>query len=139
MGSVISRISGWGLYVSIAENFINTGHFIQTDRSHEVGFVVPFGLPVIYTCLYGLFHNIYGIIFIQYVIFGLTLCFFRKATLLILKNGYLSFIAIVLYYCNDFLIVEVNPGKLLTEIWYMFLIVLWIYFFLKQGKRKIKI
>ena len=38
------------LYLSIADNFLHTGHFIQTDRA-GVEIVVPFAYPLYITCL----------------------------------------------------------------------------------------
>lgn len=72
------------LYLSIADNFIKNGHFIQTARPYEVNFIVPPGLPLILTVLKGLTYNIYCIIAFQYVLFGAT------AVLLTVSGNHMS-------------------------------------------------
>ena len=66
------------LYLSIADNFLSTGHFAQTTR--EPGsFVVPAGLPLILTALRALRLPPGGIIALQYLLFGAS-CFLLSHT-----------------------------------------------------------
>ena len=117
------------LYYSIAENFVNNGHFIQTARPYEVSFVVPPGLPLVYTILYCLLHNINAVILIQYVLFGITALFFKEIVKELFDNEFFSYIGLALFIGNRVVIVEANPAYLLTEPYTLLLSVIWIYFF----------
>jgi len=57
------------LYLSIADNVLSTGHFIQSVRDPG-SFVVPFGLPLILTALRGLGLSAGAIIALEYLLFG---------------------------------------------------------------------
>ncbi len=57
------------LYYSIAENFCNTGHFIQTARDIP-NYAVPFGVPLILTLLRIISLNRSIIIALQYAMLG---------------------------------------------------------------------
>jgi len=48
-GSLYIETPDGNLYLSIANNFIENGHFVQTSRPYELNFVVPPGLPAILT------------------------------------------------------------------------------------------
>ena len=66
------------LYLSVADNFLSTGHFIQTAREVR-GMVVPFGLPLILTILRLAGLSAAGIVRTQYLVFGLS-CLFLYLT-----------------------------------------------------------
>lgn len=57
------------LYLSVADNFLSTGHFIQTAREAE-GMVVPFGLPLILTVLRALRLSEAAIVVLQHFLLG---------------------------------------------------------------------
>ena len=57
------------LYLSIADNFRATGHFIQTAREVD-GMVVPFGLPLILTVLRVLRLSETAIVALQHLLLG---------------------------------------------------------------------
>ena len=66
------------LYLSIADNFWQSGHFIQTARD-QVNFVVPFGVPLILTIFRGIGLSVTAIIVIQHFILGLTCTILYKS------------------------------------------------------------
>lgn len=118
------------LYFSIAKNFVDTGHFIQTARTNELGFVVPFGLPLIYTILYALFHGIRGIVFVQYIIFGILFVLIRRVAKCLFRIPFMDMLMLWIVFWNDSFQLYINPAYLLTEVWTAFLIVLWIYMYM---------
>ncbi len=66
------------LYLSIADNYLQTGHFIQTARDVE-DFVVPFGVPVLLTVFRALAFGPAAIVCAQYAAFGVS-CFLLYKT-----------------------------------------------------------
>ena len=57
------------LYLSVADNYLATGHFIQNVR--ETGsYVVPFGVPLILTLLRSLSFSVGAILAVEYLLFG---------------------------------------------------------------------
>lgn len=71
-GTLYSLSPDGTLYLSVADNFWKTGHFIQSARPYESGMIVPFGLPLILTFLRIIFRDIWGIVTVQYLIFVAT-------------------------------------------------------------------
>lgn len=117
------------LYFSIAENFIKTGHFIQTSRPHEINMIVPPGLPFIYTLILGLTRNVYGIIIVQYILYGVIAVLIANTGFNISKSK-LSFIILpVLFFWATKHLQVPNPSMLLTEIWATFFMVLSVFIF----------
>ena len=57
------------LYLSVADNFLSTGHFIQSAREIE-GMVVPFGLPLILTVLRAVRLPVAAVIVLQHFLLG---------------------------------------------------------------------
>jgi len=117
------------LYLSIAQNFVNSGHFIQVSRPHELNFVVPFGLPLIYTALLILFGNLYAIVICQYIVFGVSACLISEIVGKVFKSKVAAYGSVVLFAGNRFITDYANPAYLLTETYTLFFILLWIYFF----------
>ena len=69
MGEIGHQTPDATVYLSIADNFVNTGHFIQTDRGVE-GMVVPPGTPLMLT-IFRLFHFSNRIImYVHILMFG---------------------------------------------------------------------
>ena len=66
------------LYLSVADNFLSTGHFLQNVRAAG-SFVVPPGLPVILTLLRLAGLGPGGIAAVQYALFALS-CFLLRRT-----------------------------------------------------------
>jgi len=75
------------MYLSVAENFLATGHFIQTQRE-STAYVLPFGLPLILTVLRALGLGLGGIVAVQFLLFGGScLCLFRAEENLFGRGG----------------------------------------------------
>ena len=74
------------LYYSIAENFCNTGHFIQTARDIPK-LVVPFGVPLILTLLRIIGLNLSMIIALQYVMLGTACLLLYKTEQVLFGRG----------------------------------------------------
>ena len=70
MGEIGHQTYDARLYLSVADNFIKTGHFIQTDRSVE-GMVVPPGTPFMLTVFRLLHFSNRMIMYIQVFMFGM--------------------------------------------------------------------
>ena len=121
---VIGTISSDGqLYLSIADNVLSTGHFIQNARSLP-GFVVPPGLPLALTIIRAISHNNIIIIIVQSILLGLScLLLFDTAYRLV---GTLGFIA-PLIYCGVYLLGGIYLGNILVEHWYLFLLCLMVW------------
>lgn len=130
-GTIYIESPDGNLYLSVAKNFIKNGHFIQTDRWFEKDFVVPFGLPLIYTILCLLFSNIYAIVLIQYLIFGMSTCLVKCIVVSIFKKRYLGYVSIVLFLGSRHITDIANPAYLLTETYTLFLLLLWVFFFIQ--------
>ena len=59
------------VYISIADNYISTGHFIQTARPY-IGMVVPPGTPFMITLFRLAGLSAYGVMAVQILLFGLS-------------------------------------------------------------------
>ncbi|MBQ7736395.1 MAG: hypothetical protein IJT62_01000 [Oscillospiraceae bacterium] len=66
------------LYLSVADNFLQTGHFVQTVRAPG-SYVVPFGAPLILTVLRLLRFDLPMIVIFQYALHGGTCLFLFKS------------------------------------------------------------
>lgn len=115
------------LYLSIADNFIKNGHFIQYARPYEIKMVVPPGLPFILSLILLCFRNLESILVIQYIVFGLTAVLISATCYNLYKNIYLEILSGFIYCLHPFITKFANPGACLTEIWYMFFSLLCIF------------
>lgn len=124
------------LYLNIADNFLGSFHFIQNIRPHETDMIVPFGLPVIFIMLKLIVNSVYFIVFVQYIIFGITCVLLYLISKKIFSGvGVLSPIifvfSIITFYPNS------TPSYVTTETYFLFILVLSIYiFFSKIHKTK---
>ncbi len=113
------------LYISIADNFLDNGHFIQTHRDRFENFVVPPGYPAILTAIRLFSRNDAAIAIVQYILFGFSSVLLYCAERNLFGNiGGLSVIMYCLllrhvHYCG--------PGGVLTETWYISVIILCIW------------
>lgn len=116
------------LYLSVAQNFIQNGHFIQNARTHEVNMVVPPGVPLIYTVILGLTYSHINIIFFQYVLYGLSAVFLAKAAGIFSRAAF--WLVPSLFVSASFYVGMPNPSTLLTETHTIFLMCLSLYLLL---------
>lgn len=114
------------LYFSIAENFLKTGHWLQSARPHEANMLVPPGLPLI--CLVSaLLGGGYELaIAFQYILFALCGVFLSRAAAALLgKRSFLADVIIVYWFLKMvFMVPAVNPAYLLTETYTLFFLCL---------------
>lgn len=75
------------LYLSVADNFWKTGHFIQSARPYEKGMIVPFGFPAILVVLKLAFRDSGGIVFMQYLIFVSTGILINRVIMKLFKEN----------------------------------------------------
>lgn len=116
------------LYLSIADNFIETGHFIQTSRPHEINFIVPPGLPMILTLIRCVGGGTRLIISLQYCLFALSAVFLMAGGGELCRGlkGNIVIPALFLFCLKT---KAVNPGMILTETYTVFLLSLALYLF----------
>lgn len=122
------------LYLSVAQNFIDTGHFIQTARPYEIEMIVPFGLPLIFSLIYGITRNVYGILLVQYLLYGICGGYIFKIGYSLSKNVIIGLIGWIVFLTNKLILTEGNPHYLLTEAWTIPLITLFIYYCLIEER-----
>ena len=127
-GSLYSVSADGNLYISVAENFLKTGHFIQNVRSNEINMVVPPGLPFIIMISEIIFGNINGVLFIQYILFGFTCAILLNIILNIYDSKILSILSVVIYILSTAVLKDTaSPSYILTEIYTLFLITVLLY------------
>ncbi len=121
------------LYLSIADNFVSTGHFIQTARDIDA-FVVPPGVPFILSVFRLLGFSNGMIIGFQAILFGASnLLLYSTEKQLLSRGGVAPAIYSLSYYrCRIWL------GNIFVEHYFMFLLCLmiWISFSRFSQKRK---
>lgn len=116
------------VYLSVADNFLKTGHFYETVRNGNDRIVCPPGLPVILTFLKILCNSTTFIISVQYVIFGLTNVLLCMAMYNFFDNYSIGICTSVLYsYMMLGTGIIVSLAEVLTEHYVLFLIACIIY------------
>ena len=111
------------LYLSIADNFLSTGHFIQNVRPAG-SYVVPFGLPLILTVLRFLRFDYSMIVVFQYALYGASCCFLSRTESALFGRGYIAPLVMTgaLYRTKIFF------GEIYVEGYYLFFLcaLLWL-------------
>ena len=105
------------VYLSIADNVLSTGHFIQTVRPAGSS-VVPFGLPLILTVFRALGMGVPAILFAEYLIFGGTCWLLSQTEKDVLGGGWLS----PLFFTVAMIRTHLLPNSILLEFYYLFLL-----------------
>lgn len=118
-------LSGDGdLYISIAENFLQTSHFIQDIRPREINMVVPPGLPSILTILYFIGHTTSFVIFVQYLLFALFSVVLYKAINNFYPNKIISILGVIIYCFSDAILTSTgSPRYIMTEVYTQFIFI----------------
>ena len=115
------------LYLSIANNYLGTGHFIQTQRPNEINMIVPPGLPFIVAVFLRVCNSVLFLVFFQYCLVGLSIVLL-SLTAKKLTNSYLGAITVTVSYVQLWKLLTVpNPGQLLTEVYTVFFLALFLY------------
>ena len=125
MGRVGNLTADGRLYLSVADNFITTGHFIQYVRWFP-GFVVPPGLPLILLLLRLLRFTEPMIIGFQAILFGGSCLLLSECERKIFGRYGLS----LLFYLLAYMRCRLLLGNIMVEHYYLFLlcVILWLIF-----------
>lgn len=125
-GSLYQECPDGNLYISIAENFHENHHFIQTSRPTEVNMVVPFGVPLFYTIMLYIFNATMPIIVFQYFLVGITVSLMAYTARKV-SNSNLPYIAVPAFYLGFYELIQYpNPAYFLTEPYTLFLLSLYV-------------
>lgn len=120
------------LYLSIADNFVNTGHFIQTARDVK-GMVVPPGTPIMLT-IYRLLHASNRIMLvIHFLMFGVANILLYETEKRICGRGFWAPIIYTMANLRCWIIL----GDAIVEHYYLFLMCLGLWIMYQDfGERK---
>ena len=105
------------LYLSIADNFLHTGHFIQTDRV-GVEIVVPFAYPLYITLLRAVGMPLVGFTVLNLLSVGASSVFLYDTERRLFGSGGFSCMA----YTVILLRVVLPPSNLYVEFFYLFML-----------------
>lgn len=122
------------LYLSIADNFLETGHFIQTSRDY-INFVVPPGVPFFLTVFRFLGFDMWMITAVHALLFGVSnILLFRTEMRLFGRGGIAA-----LLYTMAFFRCRLYLGTILVEHYFMFMLclIVWLIFADIPEKRKL--
>ena len=122
------------VYISIADNFVKTGHFIQTERPIS-GMVVPPGVPAVLTFFRLLNFSNRMIIAVQILMFGLSNIMLYETERRIIGKAIWAPIMFTMAYMRCWL----GLGLFFVEHYYLFLLCLAIWIIYKEYDKKKKI
>lgn len=116
-GSLVYYNGDSKMYISIADNFLDNGHFIQTVRTDRENFVVPLGYPAILTIIRLFTRNDLAIALVQYAVFGLSCVLLYCAE----RNffGHIGGLSVLMHCLLLWHIHYAGPGCVVTETWYI--------------------
>lgn len=122
------------VYLSIADNFIETGHFIQTER-HYINFVVPPGVPFFLTVFRFLGFDRWMITAVHALLFGVSNILLLHTEKRLFGRGGMA----VLIYTTAFFRCRLYMGTIFVEHYYMFMLclIVWLIFADIPEKRKL--
>ena len=120
------------LYLSVAENFLNNGRFVQTSRPYEMDMIVPPGLPLILTLLLSVSRSYLLIIFLQYILYGMTAALLYRISVKLCPFGekILCITIPATFVIMSFHADAPNPAMVLTETYTTFALALTLYILL---------
>ena len=132
MGRVGNLTADGRLYLSVADNFITTGHFIQYVRWFP-GFVVPPGLPLTLLLLRLLRFTEPMIIGFQAILFGGSCLLLSECERKVFGQDGLS----PLFYLLGYMRCRLLLGNIMVEHYYLFLlcVILWLVFCAKTRRK----
>lgn len=125
-GSLMIHFDDGKLYISVADNFLSTGHFIKTERPHSTNMVVPFGLPLLLMPIRMITKTDAVIVAVQYLLYGFTnILLYRTERNFFGSSGMFS---VLFFWIATFYRVEGSPAVLAcTEVWYILFIAAELY------------
>ena len=133
------------LYLSIADNMIQNGHFVETISGD--GAVYPFGLPFICLVIKLIFgteaRGIYVILMVQYILYGATVLMIARTAEKISGNILGALAAFYIFRYLQRIIQFPNPAAILTETYTAFFITgilfIWICMDIWTKEKKLEI
>ena len=131
MGKIGNLTADGRLYLSVADNFLTNGHFIQYVRWFP-GFVVPPGLPLILLLLRVLCFTETMIIGFQTILFGGSCLLLAESERELFGRAGLSPLVYLLGYMRCRLLL----GNIMVEHYYLFLMCLILWLILGAGTRR---
>ena len=133
-GTIGSLPADGPLYLSIADNFIETGHFIQTSRDY-INFVVPPGVPFFLTVFRFLGFDKWMITAVHALLFGVSNILLLRTEKRLFGRGGIA----ALLYTTAFFRCRLYMGTILVEHYYMFMLclIVWLVFADIPEKRKL--
>lgn len=116
-GSLVYYNGDSKMYISIADNFLDNGHFLQTVRTERENFIVPFGFPAILTIIRLFTRSNLAIALVQYAVFGLACVLLYCAE----RNffGNIGGLSVLMHCLMLWRIHYAGPGCVVTETWYI--------------------
>lgn len=119
------------LYVSLADNILDNGHFIQTIRTERDNMVVPFGLPLMLLPFRLITRSDVPLELLPFAVFGATsVLAFLSERRLFGTSGMLSAAFLTLAYMFRY---ECSPVFFCcTEVWYTFFLYAALYAFSRE-------
>lgn len=116
-GSLVYYNGDSKMYISIADNFLDNGHFIQTLRTDRENFVVPLGFPAILTIIRLFTRSNLAIALVQYIVFGFACVLLYCAE----RNffGNIGGLSVLMHCLMLWHIHYAAPGCVVTETWYI--------------------
>ena len=134
VGKLCVQTSDARVYISIADNYINTGHFIQTARPY-IGMVVPPGTPVMITVFKMLGFSNYAIMLVQVLMFGISNIFLYEVGKKITGTGGWAPVMYTMAYLRCYF----RLGVVMVEHYYLFLVcmAIWLVYSSIRDDKKI--
>lgn len=134
MGEIGHQTPDATVYLSIADNFVKSGHFIQTNRAVE-GMVVPPGTPVILTIFRILRFSNRMIMYVQILMFGICNILLYETERIINGKGIWAPIIYTMANLRCWIIL----GDAIVEHYYLFLLCLgiWVMYREMEAQRKL--
>ena len=128
MGEIGVQTPDAMVYLSIAENFVTTGHFMQTYRYIVTGMVVPPGVPLILTLFRILHLPLEAVIVLQIMMFCLSNILLYETEITITGRGGWAPTIYTMAYLRCWL----RLGVVLVEHYFLFLMCLCIWLVFKE-------
>ena len=134
MGEIGHQTPDARVYLSIADNFVNSGHFIQTDRGVE-GMVVPPGTPMMLTFFRLFRFSNRMIMYVQILMFGICNILLYETERRINNIGIWAPIIYTMANLRCWIIL----GDAIVEHYYLFLLCLgmWVMYMKMNTQRKL--
>lgn len=123
-------------YLSIPDNLILNGHFIQNYYPETPDFIVPFGFPLILLCLKAVVNSTQFIVFCQYILFGISNLLVFRTSVNISQSYVGGILGTIIYIFTIMNNPVCGPAYILTENYTLFVLV-FVCFWLSVSRKNI--